>query len=301
MKKLFCVFLALLATVCLLSMSVSAEASVILSDDLQTMTINDKTYSRADLSAMDLYYDVESYPVQVPQQLQSQLKQASAYTAQNQWIVSVELYYLDGSRQDICFVYDGVRSELLRLCQDDELICSVQVWWEDVPSVSASISRFKGTPTMLESSELTFLDAHHVTYFYRELDANVHRGFVCEYMETFYYVDFQENNIVNPVGFFPHSGPDALMAYEITDTDLIERLDELIESEYSGETEIGQILSALFLCFVFAVIPGVIMIVCVIFSIRSKGYYRLTWAVTAGLCAAELGVFAIIVSLILRA
>lgn len=301
MKKLLSIFLTVLALVCLLSVTANAEEILTLSDDLQTLTLGDRTYSRADLSAMDLYYDAESYKLQVPKQLRTQLKQALAYPTDNRWVISVELYYLDGSRQDICFAYDEVKSELLRVCQDDELACGMRVWWEENPSVTAPISRFKGTPATLENYELTVLDTYDVTYFYRELEVSVHRGFVCEYMKAYYYVDYQENNIVNPVGFYPFEGPDHLKAYEITDPELVAQIDKAIESQYSGETQIGQILSAIFLFFVFAIIPMGILIPAVIFAIRSKGYYRLTWSVTAGLCAAELSVFAVIVGCILLA
>lgn len=301
MKKLFCVFLALMATVCLLSVTVSAEEAYILSDDLQTLTLGDRTYSRADLSAMDLYYDAESHKLQVPKQLKTQLKQALAYPTDNQWVISVELYYLDGSRQDICFAYDEVKPELLRVCQNDELACGMQVWWEENPSVTAPISRFKGTPATLENYELTVLDTYEVTYFYRELGVTVHRGFVCEYMEAYYYVDYQENNIVNPVGFYPFEGPDHLKAYKITDAELIGQIDEALDSQYNGASFSGQAISAFFLCFVFGLIPLAILVLSLILSIRSKGYYRLTWGITAGLCAAELSVFVIIARFILMA
>ena len=52
MKKLLGVFLVLLALVCLLSVTANAQTNVTLSDDLQTLTLGDRTYSRADLSAM---------------------------------------------------------------------------------------------------------------------------------------------------------------------------------------------------------------------------------------------------------
>lgn len=301
MKKLFCVFLALLATVCLLSMTVSAEATVSLSDDLQTLTFDGRTYSRADLSLMGLYYEDRIYDVPVPAHLEPELKEAILHYTYNHWVASLDLYYLDGSRQQIVFAYDEVKPELLKLCQSDDLVCSMQVWWEDDPSVQAPISRFKGTATMLDNRDYALIDNHSLTYHYREMDVTVFRGFVCEYEDTFYYVDYQENLIADPSLFIPYDNGDFLKAYEITDPELIEKIDKSFSSEYGGETELGQLLSAIFLCFVFAVIPLGIMVGSIIFAVYSKGYYRLTWAVTAGLCAAELGVFAIIVSLILRA
>ena len=301
MKKLLSVFLVLLALVCLLSVTANAQEPLILSDDLQTLTMDGRSYSRADLSAMGLYCNSTPYHIQVPKHLQSQLKQAVAYTNDNNWVISLELYYLDGSRQDICFVYNEVKAELVRMCQDDDLVCGLTMWWEDDPSFTTPISRLKGTPTTLDGSDIAYSGYYEMTHYYPELDCYIYRGMIIEYLGQFYYVDYLENNIHNPISFYPDEHIGQLEAYEITDPELVKQIDEAIESQYSSSTEVGQILSAIFLFFVFAIIPMGILIPAVIFAIGSKGYYRLTWSVTAGLCAAELSVFAVIVSCILLA
>ena len=50
--------------------------------------------------------------------------------------------------------------------------------------------------------------------------------------------------------------------------------------------------------FLFAVIPGAILILSIIFFIRTKAYYRITWAITGGLCIAELILFIILAILL---
>lgn len=302
MKKLLCVILALLAAVCLLSVTVSAETAVVLSEDLQTLTLDGRTYSRADLSAMNLYYNGLPFEVQLPEDLHSQVKSAISYSTINEWVISVEIYYQDGSRQDICFAYDAVKSELLRLCQDDELVCGIQLWWEDeLSAASAPISTFKGTPVELDGRDLAYTDTYEVMYFYRELDTHINRGFVSDFKGDYYYVDYRENNIPNPAAFYAGDWPTPLKVYKITDTELIEQIDEALDSEFNVTSSSGQTISAFFLCFVFGLIPLAILVLSLIFAIRSKGYYRLTWAVTAGLCAAELSVFLVVVSNILMA
>lgn len=301
MKKLLGVFLVLLALVCLLSVTANAQTNVTLSDDLQTLTLGDRTYSRADLSAMAVSFSNTIDHIQVSDDLQSQLKHTIVYTNDNKWVISLELYYLDGSRQEITFVYDEVKAELLRMCQDDDLVYGMTMWWEDTPSFTTPISRLKGTPIILDNPSIPYDDSYQVTHYYPELDCYIYRGMIIEYQGQFYYVDYLENNIYNPVYYHPYDYTGQLKAYEITDPELVAQIDKAIESQYSGETQIGQILSAIFLFFVFAIIPMGILIPAVIFAIRSKGYYRLTWSVTAGLCAAELSVFAVIVGCILLA
>jgi hypothetical protein len=302
MKKLLSVFLALLATVCLLSVTVSAKAGYVLSEDLQTLTLGDRVYSRADLSAIDFYFDgEETVDIHLPANLQSQVKSAMVYSTDNQWIVSVELYYQDGSRLDICFAYEPVREELLKLCQDDELVCSIEFWWEDLPSVTAPISSFKGKPTTLEGDRLYDDEYYNILYYYKELGTYVYRGFLWHKDDRYYYVDHRENNTPQPLDYTFYYTNKELKAYEITDTELIGQIEECLDDPMDGSTEFGQALSAAFLCFVFLLIPLAIMIMSLIFVIRGKGYFRVTWGITAGLGAATLVLFMILALTVLLA
>ena len=294
MKKLLCVFLALLAAVCLLSMTVSAESAPVLSEDLQTLTVGNKTYSQADLSAMNLFYGYELGSVQLPNNLQNQIKNTVVHCTENEWVISVELYYYNGARMELCFVEDSVLPEVLEICQGDEVVCYVDFWWENRPSVSAPIAQFKDEPTTLNMVSPGNFSYYEVIHFHEELDTYVYRGFLYAYRDTYYYVDYQENNICNPVGFYPSAGPDLYKAYKITDPELLEQIMSGIESEYSGTTQLGQILSSIFLTFVFAVIPAAILVLSIILFLKTKAYYRLTWGITGGLCIAELIVFMIL-------
>lgn len=294
MKKLLCVFLALLATVCLLSMTVCAESTAVLSEDLQTLTVGDRTYSQADLSAMDLFYEYGLGSVQLPKNLQNQIKSTEINCTENEWVISVDLYYLNGSKMNLCFVEDSVLPELQRVCREDDVVCGISFWWENTPSVTASIRELKDAPTTLTRTEVMYSDYYEVIYELKELDTFVYRGLVCKYQSQYYYVDYLENDIYQPIFFSPGEGPELYQAYKITDPELVDQIHNAMENELSGTTEVGQQLSATFLVFVFMMIPLAILIPSVIFFIRGKGYYRVTWGITGGLCIAELIVFTII-------
>jgi hypothetical protein len=164
--------------------------------------------------------------------------------------------------------------------------------------VETSIKQLKGKPATLTHSEVRAADYYDVIYDYQALDTCVYRGFICQNDGRFYYVDYQENNIYSPMSFYPDIGPDLYKAYEITDPALVSQIQSTIESEFSGSSKLGQMLSSALLIFLFAIIPAVILILSIIFFLRTKAYYRITWAVTGGLCIAELILF-VILSLIL--
>lgn len=299
MKKLLCVFLALLATVCLLSTFVSAAPPPPqLAEDLQSMTYYNKTYSVIDLSSMNISYASSSTSVQVPKSLQSQIKSATMYSTSNGWVISVTVNYNNGATMQLTFARDDILPELQQICHSDEVVCYVDFWWENTGSVEAAIKQFKGKPATLSISDVSRSDYYDVIYKYSALDTWVYRGFVCERNSKFYYVDYQENNISDPVGFYPGAGPEQYKAYEITDPWLVAQIQSAVDAEFSGSSELGQNLSAGLLTFLFAVIPAAILIFSIICFIRTKNYYRITWGITGGLCIAELIVF-IILSLIL--
>lgn len=300
MKKLLCVLLALLAMVCLLTVSVGAATPPpTLSEDLQTLTFNGKTYTAADVSAMSIYYNQSSTAVQVPQALKALVKSATMYYTGDTYLASVELYYTNGSTMTITFVRDDVLPELQKACESDDAVCTVNFWWNNTPTVSAPISQFKGKPSTLTKDQLLFTDYYEVIYDHPTFNNRIYRGFICQISGSVYYVDFQENSIYDPIAFYPDdSGPDLYKAYEITDPVLASQLKNALASELSGSSELGQMLSSALLTFLFAVIPGIILILSIIFFLRTKAYYRITWAVTGGLCIAELIIFIILAILL---
>ncbi len=304
MKKWIAVFLALLATVCLLSVAVSAESVATLSEDLQVLTLEGQTYSRGDVSAIDLNaYDDTRVTLELTEQQQKDLKRGVVSTTRDSKFIMVDLYYRDGSILNITFISDQYKEELLQLCQSDDLVCGVEFYWLSDTKVHAPLKDFKGTPVTLTASDLYGCSTHQVVYYSRGMNVNVYRGAVLTDNDRLYFVDFRENDIVTPAYFYA-TEYDKLDAYEITNTEIYNSIKQIEDDYYiygmDTDTDSPEyILTAVFLIFLFAVIPTAILVPSVIFFVRGKGYYRVTWGVTAGLCIAELAVFLSVVANIL--
>ena len=304
MKRFFAVAVIALSLLCLLSFTVSAAPAAVLSEDLQTMTCYGQTYSRADISLLDLYLeDYTHIELQVPQALSEDLKTYKVAHDEAFSIISVKLYYQDGSVLTVPFVADLYSDLLWQLHHDDNLEADVNNYWNDYQEITAVIGDLKGEPVYLDSDQLQEGDLLEVCVRSEELNCVVNRGAVCVRYQQVYYVDYLENNIVDTSAYTALENPD-LRGYQVTDPTLRQEILDAVRNKNSYINEDDQVelsLSAIFLCFVFAIIPTVIFIFSTIIAIRSKGYYKLTWGITAGLCIAELGVFLIIVSQILLA
>ena len=119
-----------------------------------------------------------------------------------------------------------------------------------------------------------------------------------------YYVDFEEAHIESWYDFNPYDYAE-LPAYEISDTELIASIQEGEDAYYSDDfgflldDSFTEAVSAVFLIFVFAIIPFAIFVVFLILAIRSKTVYKKMFRLIYILSAAELAVFAIVTTFVL--
>jgi hypothetical protein len=193
------------------------------------------------------------------------------------------------------FVESQYAQELDALIHDDTLEVSTSYYWEEDNIITAPLSDFKGTACTVDQLMLDYYYDRYYVYVYSDaLDCQVNRGVVLTDGERAIYIDFQENGINNEEMEDVYGWPD-MKGHEIADPALSQALIEDWESRndfgIDADDHLGQVLSGIFLCFVFALVPLGICIPSVIFALRGKGYYRVTWGITAALSAATLVLF----------
>jgi hypothetical protein len=303
MKRIFAASAIVLTLLCLLCFAVSAAPSATLSEDLQTLTIKGKTYSPGDISLMPLYMSDDTHiDLQLPKALEKELKTYKVLHNEGFTVLSVELYYPDGSLRSIPFVADTYSSPLWKLNHDDTLEVAVNNYWNDYQKINATVQDLKGKPIHLFPQKLISGHYLEVRIYSKDFQCDVYRGAVYASNDLIYYVDYLENNIVDTNAYYAFQRPE-LQAYEVTDPAVRQNIIEAVSHYNTYVNEDDQLelnLSAIFLCFVFAAIPLMVLIPSAIFTCRSKGYYRITWGITAGICIVELCIFAVMVLSLLQ-
>jgi hypothetical protein len=273
-----------------------------LSEDFLTLTLDGETYHRMDTSAFEWSYGYEVNLNLTQTQLEL-VKEGTVNFDHSNVIAEVNLYYQDGSSLYASYVKDSQRDRLIAMLEDDNAVVEIE-YWNNSNFTKASIKDYKGNAIVLSERILSYCDYYYVFGHAEDLDIYTRPGALLVEQGKYYYVDFSENKL-DADKFTPweHS---SLAGYEITNEALIQQLDRDMADYYDDgigaiyDDEFTEDLSTAVLIGVFGIFPGVVLLLAVILLIRNKGYQRLTWAITAGLSAAELTVFGIIVRIFLK-
>jgi hypothetical protein len=253
-----------------------------------------------DISYLD--YSLENeLSIALTDEQQLQVKKATLETDSKDIIALVSLTYQDGSTLSAGFVKDSQRERLTALLEDENTTAWVEFWNSYSQSITSPIKNFKGTPTKLDRKFLNYCDQFNVYGINYNINIRSILGVVLTHDGKFYYVDAQET------GYNPYDSDlwsyDFLDGYEITNEALLTALQENTEEYYSDgvgmlyDDDFTEDMSIGVLVLLFGILPGFVLILAVVLLIRSKGYQRKTWAVTAGIAASELAVFGVLVGI----
>lgn len=288
MKKLICIVFCLIALCLGLGVNAFADGGK-LSDDLQTLTLDGKTYHRCNTLVTEYWgYDTD-IPLKAPDGAV-----ATAYPNEDASLVDVELLYKDGSRLSMGFIRENYIQEYDRLLTTTDGSCCVPFYW-GAPELSLEV--LKSSPVTLDSMVLYWAETYPVQIYAKNDSFSVIRGTLLIDGDSYYYVDHQELGVINRRDFSTYEAEE-MSAYKITDPETLASLKEIRKQE-GGVRIIGsdfmQSISAAMLTLVFALFPAAVLVLSLIFGFRRKGSRKNAWRTICALCAAELIVFTLIV------
>jgi hypothetical protein len=304
MKKYIAMFIAILTLSLCLSFTVSAAGDdFTISEDFQSITLNGIHYTRMDTSRVSSNYNTRSVDEtpQLTHKQQELLRDATFEIIYQSKIIEAQFFFRDGATLTCSFVSDEYRQQLNEYLTDDQVECYIEFYWNDGKSKEIDLKQFKGTPVTLERRTLRQCETFPVFVSYNKENLTIIRGCLLVAQDRFYYVDYAEADIHESYVLDVYEY-DTLDCHEITDPELLSYIEDSMGSYYDVAYNSGQFLdiaSFIFWAFIFAVIPMGILVVSVIFCIKGKGYYRITWGVTAGLCVAELIMYFTVVARLL--
>ncbi len=291
MKKCIAVLLTILAMSFCLSFTVSAEAhGFTLSEDLMTLTLNGETFVRMDTSCTGTFgcETLMQDPQLTPDQ-QEQIKDWTFTISEDGSIIEATLYYQVGGTLNCNYVRQDFAPQLDAYQNGTGADCRIEIDWN---GVVVPESKLKGKPVTLSGEPLILAEQYDVyadisdEYFY------ITTGTLLIYEGTFYYVD--HSDLLRYPGYLVPFEYETLNCYEITDEALCQELSDYGLSGGSLENLVEMGVGALVI-FIFGLIPAAILVLGLVMIIKRKGYYRITWGITAIFCMAELITFVIVV------
>ena len=305
MKKLKYLILTVILLFSCLGLTAFAEGSAAtISDDYQTLCIDGNTYSRFDTSMINIDYYALDFYAELTASQQEIINEVEVELTEDSIIAYATIYFKDGATLSAGFLRDDYLKMYneLSASEDGEYLIDFQYPEDNIVPVEKS--KLFGNPVVLGSEDLEWCDYYPVVMKSEDGNLSVYKGSILFINDDCYYVNYEEIGVKTLYEFDPYEY-DELPAYEISDEELIASIREG-ESDYYADDfgffyddNFTETLSAVFLIFVFAIIPFAILVVFLILAIRSKTVYRKMFATISILSGMELTIFAIITAFIM--
>ena len=291
------------------------------SDDFSKLYVDEDPFSRADLSMLltDFGYtvittrerDLSSKGTAYLELTDAQIKDiAKIYIETNleTTMYRIELYYGDGSSLTVYFLKDSLLEDYQEIISGNADKYLIDFLWPDGNIVTATKSEMAGEVVNLTEKEIydSTYEFFYVDASNKSLSLRTYAGIVCLMDETYYYIDYKENNI-EEADFLYGEDPDSdvtLKVHKITDEALNAKFATALESYYKDDYGIfydddtSEVISAVFLIIVFAVLPFVVFVIFLVKAIRGKGAYKKIYGTVSAICIAEIIVFIILAIII---
>ena len=299
------------------------QPTMAFSEDLQKFYVNDEPFSRVDVSMLtnDFSYKVDVVKDKIPwlknsayidyENLpQDNIKDITIHTNTAKNLYLVEVYYNDGSILLLHFLKDSYLEDYANVVNGKADQYLIDFIYPEDNIVMTTQEALKGKKTTINKEKITYTyDYNYVDKANKDLSISARSGAIFTLEDgKHYYIDFKEAGIEDTTLTFGQWGLEIDSAdvpiYEITDEKLITELDLAWEKYYADDFGLfydetaSEIISAIFLTFIFAVIPAVIFVIFLIKAIRGKGLYRKLYITAAVLCILEIIIFIILAILV---
>lgn len=292
-KHITIILLSVLLLFCF-QFSVLADTTCSISEDLQTLVIDDIPYTRINTSSLTMDYTeyLEKEFTLTPKQ-EKTIEKIDLTAYESRTIIQVDIHYFDGSVLSIDFLQDEYLDTYQYILEHKAPKYTIDFQYPSGNTVAVSESDLFGENVFLGKSDLDWCD-----YFYVSIQSSDGRltsvtGALLIVDDVFYYVDFDEIHLESWYDFYPYD-MSKLPAHEITNAEVILELMDAEEKYYEDDfgflynDELSITISKAFATFIFILIPLSVFITFLILGIRSKTNYKKLFLLICSLSGVEL-------------
>lgn len=294
MKKYISILFMTLSLLLCFPILVSADTTCSLSEDLQTMILDDKPYTRINSNHLNLDYTeyLEKEFTFTPAQEET-IEKIELIGYESRTVIHLDIYYYDGSTLSIDFLQDDYMDTYNSILENQSESYIIDFEYPTGNTVTAKKADLYGKDVILNHSDLDWCD-----YFYTSIQSSDGRinaivGALLIVDDNFFYVDFEEIHQENWYDFYPLE-MSQLPAHKISNAELILELMDAEEKYYADDfgflynDDLSITISKVFATFLFIIIPLGVFITFLILGIRSKTYYKKLFMTICALSGAEL-------------
>lgn len=314
-------------------MEIVPQPVITFSEDYQKLYENGEPFSRIDSSMLDLgFFSNTDFFLEDRELVQEKYDYPESYIDRSGFVrlsdsqkenvkdVNIRengyrnIYYVaisfnDGSSLTVTFLRDTYLEEYYTIISSDDKATEYKVdfVYPDGNTVKAKKSLLFGETVKLTEMdfETYYYDVQYVYAQNSDGSLVVLKGELISIDDKYFYVDYAESNLAESVYYYEDNTEfTKCIFHEITDEQLISDFQKAEQAYYEDDfgflydNEVTDAVSAVFLIFVFGIVPAVIFVILLIKAIRGKGVYKKLYGAVAAVSAAELAVFTVITVII---
>lgn len=284
MKKMIRTILFAILLFSSLGLTAFANPGATLSEDYQTLTKGDTTYTRVNTAVIEVEYYQDDYtPVGMSQAQKEMIQSVSLQHSDNELIVIADIVFKDGATMSISYLQTDYLEEYKAAVEGHAEEYVIDFEYPQNNQVFASQFDMKVNDSALSHEQVSRAEYYDIYVESEDQELTVNVGYLLVIDEEYFFVPFAENEISN---YGELIVKDEVKAHQITNEDLVAKLSDAETTAYvqgAGllfDDDLNEKIAKVFLIIVFGVIPFIIFVPFLILAIRSKTFYKkLFWTI----------------------
>ena len=299
MKKLLALILALF---CISSVTAYATAPVVaetkidqtagisqdivytvaLEDELNGLFVNGEYYTLFNANNIETDgFDEFQYAISMSDELKERTQNVDLYMSMDLAVVSATYDFKDGTSLSAHYLKHSLVREFDRLVSENWEYGEIEFEYPYDNQLPINQEKLMGRQINLFTKEIGDKNYHEFSVFATtdKCELKAEKGRLITSEDKYYYIDYAKAGLGN-IEFFNIADYSEILAFEITDENLCDEIEECIDDFYDDDygflddDNFTDSVSKVLLTIVFLILPLGVFVLFLILAIRSKGYYK---------------------------
>lgn len=298
MKKLLALILALF---CISSVTAYATAPVVpetkdqpaklsydtvyeidIENEREGLYVNGEYYTLFNAKKMETNgYDEFQYALSMSDELEQKTQDVELCISPDLAVVYSTYNFGDGTSLNATYLKYSLVSEYDRLVSNEWQYGEIEFEYPRDNQLTINQEKLYGKQINLFTKEIGDTNYHEFRVYAttNSCDLKVEKGMLITTEDKYYFIDYEKANL-GDFDYFNMADYSEILAFEITDENLCDKIDECIEAFYDDDfgffddDGFTNAVSKVMLTIMFIIFPLAVFVLFLILAIRSKGYYK---------------------------
>ncbi len=226
-------------------------------------------------------YDEFQYEISMSDELEQKIQDVELCISPDLAVVYSTYNFGDGTSLNATYLKHSLVSEYDRLVSNEWQYGEIEFEYPHDNQLSITQEKLYGKQVNLFTKEIEDYNYHEFRVYSitNSCKIKVEKGMLITTEDKYYFIDYEKANL-GDFDYFNIADYSEILAFEITDENLCNKIDECIEAYYDDEfgffddDGFTNAVSKVMLTIMFLIFPLAVFVFSLILAIRSKGYYK---------------------------